>query len=71
MGLDSFFLRRRCVSEKTLTRYLNAWSALEVYLRAKGIRGPAEVTSSTASNIPDGEPALIAVSCGLATGTRL
>jgi integrase len=38
------FLRQHCVSEKTLTRYLNAWSALEVYLRAKGIRGPAEVT---------------------------
>ena len=38
------FLRQHCASEKTLTRYLNAWSALEVYLRAKGIHGSAEVT---------------------------
>jgi integrase len=38
------FLRRHCANERTLTRYLNAWSALEVYLRAKGIRGTAEVT---------------------------
>lgn len=40
-------------SPKTLVRYAEAWTALEVYLAEKGVTGPGEVTHTLCLGYPD------------------
>jgi integrase len=46
------FLKRHCASPKTLTRYMNAWSALSTYLQHRGVISPTQVTYQLCTDYP-------------------
>jgi len=46
------YLSGRYLNPKTVTRYLNAWSALATYFTHRGIIAPAEVTYKVCTDYP-------------------
>jgi len=46
------FLRQKYSNPKTLSRYLNAWSALATYLEHRGIISPSQVTYKLCTDYP-------------------